>query len=65
MESDDMSILEQREKLYNEVWKEPIVTLAKGYGLSDTGLRKRCRKLGIPIPSAGYWSKLNAGKPVI
>ena len=65
MEIDDMSILEQRKQLYNEVWKEPIVTVAKRYEISDTGLRKRCRKLGIPLPPAGYWAKISVGKPVV
>jgi hypothetical protein len=65
MEFDDMSILEQREKLYNEVWKEPIVTVAKRYEISDTALRKRCKNLNIPLPPKGYWAKLNVGKPVI
>lgn len=65
MEFDDMSILEQREKLYNEVWIEPIVTVAKRYGLSDNGLRRRCRNLNIPLPPKGYWAKLNDAKPVV
>lgn len=65
MEIDDMSILDQRKRLYNEVWKEPVVTIAKRYGISDTGIRKRCRKLNIPLPPAGYWAKFSAGKPVI
>ncbi|MBZ9688484.1 hypothetical protein G9F72_019325 [Clostridium estertheticum] len=65
MEFDDMSIREQREQLYNEVWKEPIVTVAKRYGISDTGFRKRCKRFCIPLPPTGYWAKLNAGKSVV
>ena len=54
----------EREKLYNEVWKEPVTTVSKRYGISDTGLRKRCKALNIPLPSVGYWAKLKAGKSV-
>lgn len=64
MMSEDMDIVDEREKLFNKVWKEPMITLAKRYGLSDNGLRKRCMKLGIPLPPTGYWAKLQAGKKV-
>ena len=53
-----------RETLYQEVWQDPVTTVAKHYGLSDNGLRKICKKLDIPLPEAGYWAKLRAGKAV-
>lgn len=56
--------VKEREKLYNEVWAEPVITVAKRYGVSDNGLRKRCLAVGIPLPSKGYWAKLKSGKPV-
>lgn len=59
-----MTFDEERKKLFDEVWKEPITTVAKRYELSDNGLRKRCIKLEIPLPPAGYWAKVQAGKPV-
>ena len=52
----------ERKKLYEEVWSEPMITLAKKYGVSDTTLKKRCRKYGIPLPDAGHWAKFRAGK---
>lgn len=55
---------EERKKLFDEVWKEPVIKVAKEYGLSDNGLRKRCNKLKIPLPPMGYWAKLQAGKKV-
>lgn len=55
---------DEREALYNEVWTEPMVVVAKRYNMSDSGLRKHCRKLGIPLPPSGYWAKLKAGKTV-
>ena len=53
-----------RETLYKEIWEEPVTTVAKRYNLSDNGLRKVCKKLEIPIPPAGYWAKVRAGKTV-
>lgn len=55
---------DEREALYNEVWAEPMTTVAKRYNMSDNGLRKHCKRLGIPLPSSGYWAKLKAGKSV-
>ena len=26
---------DEREALYNEVWSEPVITIAKRYGMSD------------------------------
>lgn len=53
-----------REQLYEQVWSEPIRTLAKRYGLSDVGLAKTCRRLKIPLPGRGYWAKRTAGHHV-
>ena len=54
-----------RETLYQEVWDEPVSTVAKRYKVSDVAIHKVCKSLGIPTPSLGYWAKLRAGKPVI
>lgn len=47
----------ERETLYNEVWTEPITKLSPKYGISDVGLIKICKKLGIPMPGRGHWAK--------
>lgn len=57
--------ISEREKLYHEVWTEPVTTVAKRYSLSDNGLRKRCKALRIPLPPVGYWAKKQAGKTVM
>lgn len=44
-----------REELYEQVWSEPMISLARKYGLSDVGLRKKCKKLNIPLPPQGYF----------
>ncbi|MDO9253905.1 MAG: hypothetical protein Q7U54_00230 [Bacteroidales bacterium] len=54
-----------RQELYDLVWAESMLTLAKKYDISDVGLRKKCNKLEIPIPNAGYWAKVKYGKKVV
>ncbi len=50
-----------REALYDLVWTEPVVTLAKRWGVSDVAVAKWCRKLNVPRPERGYWAKAAAG----
>ncbi len=52
----------KRDALYEQVWSQPLIDLAKQYGLSDVGLAKICRKLKIPLPGRGYWAKHKAGR---
>ena len=51
-----------RQQLFDLVWTKPMYELCQQFGLSDNGLRKNCKKLNIPIPYIGYWSKLKYGK---
>lgn len=53
-----------REQLYERVWSETAVKLAKELGVSGPGLAKACRKHDIPVPERGYWARLAAGKRV-
>lgn len=59
-----MNTEDERTKLYNEIWSEPVTTVAERYGISDNGLRKRCIKLQIPLPPLGYWAKVKAGAKI-
>ena len=52
----------ERDKLYEEIWAEPVTKVAVRYGISDVALRKICKQLGVPLPPVGYWAKLAAGK---
>lgn len=52
----------EREQLYSEVWKEPVRIVAKRYGISDVGLRKTCKKLGVPMPPLGVLGKARCWK---
>jgi hypothetical protein len=59
-----MSVIFTRQDLYDQVWSEPIRTVANRFGVSDVWLKKCCAKADIPVPHRGYWAKLHAGKPV-
>ena len=53
-----------REQIYELVWSEPIMSLSKKFGISDTAIRKRCKSMNIPIPPRGHWQKVKHQKPV-
>lgn len=55
-------IVHTRDKLYEEVWVEPVIKVAERYGVSGVALAKTCRKLSVPLPPRGYWAKVHAGK---
>jgi hypothetical protein len=52
-----------RKELYDLVWFEPLSALSNKYKISGTGLRKICVRMSIPLPRAGHWQNLRAGKP--
>ena len=62
--NDNSKVIITRVELYDLVWVTPLVHLAKKYQISDSGLRKICKRLDIPLPNSGYWSKLKFNKPV-
>jgi len=51
-----------RQTLYELVWSKPMSELAKGFGISDVALAKRCRLVDVPIPYRGYWARKEAGQ---
>lgn len=53
----------ERERLYQEVWTEPVAAVAARYGVSSASLKKVCRKLAVPTPERGYWALKAAGRP--
>lgn len=54
----------EREKLYKEVWAEPMTKVAERYNISDVALKKTCKKLNIPVPGRGYWAKVYSGEKI-
>jgi len=61
--SDERSPI-SRERLYQEVWAEPIITLSKKYGVSGSYLARICTLLNVPRPSRGYWARVAAWRRV-
>ncbi|MGN6463841.1 MAG: hypothetical protein ACTHLY_21905 [Pseudolabrys sp.] len=53
-----------RSELYTLVWQTPSVRVAAQLGLSNAAFRKLCHDYRIPLPRAGYWTKVAHGKPV-
>ena len=51
-----------REELYELVWSEPMVRLAKRFALTDVALAKTCKRMGIPVP-AGLLAAEGDGVP--
>jgi hypothetical protein len=55
-----------REELFEKIWSQPTIKLAKEYGISDVGLVKICKKLNVPRPLQGYWlRKYRKQKPAL
>jgi hypothetical protein len=53
-----------RKELYDLVWSEPLIQLAKKLNISDNGLRKICKRMNIPLPNSGHWQKIKFGYKV-
>ena len=53
-----------REEIYERVWTTPVSQLAPEWGLSDQGLHKALRRLRIPRPGRGWWTRVRAGRSV-
>ena len=53
-----------REELHQQVWSQPMRTLAKSMGISDVALAKRCKAANVPVPPRGWWARKEAGKSV-
>src|SRR4029453_7879636 len=58
------TIICRREKLFEEVWAEPVRVVARRYGVSAVALAKVCLKLRVPLPGRGYWEQKRAGERV-
>jgi hypothetical protein len=51
-----------REQLYEEVWAEPMTTVALKYKVSSSFLARICIRLNVPRPQRGYWAMYATGK---
>ena len=59
-----MGDLIKRIELYKLVWSKPITKIAKDYKVSDSAIIKICKKMQIPRPGPGYWTRVECGKHV-
>jgi len=50
-----------RDDLYEQVWREPMVAVAARLGVSSSYLGRVCRQLRVPRPRRGYWAKQKSG----
>lgn len=46
-----------REQLFNQIWAEPMGTVAARYGITGNGLARICDRLNIPRPSRSHWTR--------
>ena len=51
-----------RDKLYEEVWAEPMAKVAVRYRISANYLARVCHHLNVPFPHRGYRAKRQFGK---
>jgi hypothetical protein len=54
-----------RRQIYDLVWSAPASEVAKELGISDVALGKHCRKLNIPRPTRGDWTRLQWGHEMV
>ncbi len=51
-----------REELYILVWAEPMLKVAKQFGVSSSYMARVCTVINVPRPERGYWAKRAFGK---
>lgn len=51
-----------RERLYEEVWAEPMTKVAARYNVSGSFLARICTHLKVPRPPRGYWAMIASGR---
>jgi hypothetical protein len=53
-----------RDRLFEEVWAEPMLKVAARYEVSSSFLARICERMNVPRPTRGYWARLAAGQKV-
>ena len=51
-----------RKALYELIWSTPIVDILNIYSITEDGIGRVCRSMGIPKPNANYWKNKSLGK---
>lgn len=47
--------------IHRLVWSAPTQQVATTLGVTDSAIGKYCKRLGVPKPPKGWWTKLNNG----
>ena len=53
----------RRDDLFDAIWQTPRKQLAKKWGISASTITSACRQCDVPVPPAGYWTRVSMGKP--
>jgi hypothetical protein len=51
-----------RQELFALVWAEPMLKVAKQFGVSSSYMARVCTSMHVPRPERGYWAKLQFGQ---
>jgi translation initiation factor 1 (eIF-1/SUI1) len=55
-----------RDTLYNEIWRIPMITLGQEkYGVSRSTIKWACMQMGVPLPPQAYWTHLARGRKIV
>ncbi len=52
-----------RQELHQLVWSKSLEAAAVDLQMSASGLKKVCRRHGVPVPSASHWDKAKRPPP--
>lgn len=50
-----------KEELKILIWSAPLIIISNKLGVSDTAIKKHCKKYQISLPPQGYWNRIKAG----
>lgn len=53
------------QQLHDLIWSMPMTQISRQFGLRDQHIARACDGAEIARPAAGYWQKVEHGKPVI
>lgn len=53
----------RRGDLFDAVWQTPRKQLAEQWRVSASTITSACRQFDVPVPRAGYWTRVSMGKP--
>jgi len=54
-----------RDALYEEVWKAPMLKVGEKYSVSRPTIKWACIQMGIPLPPQSYWTHLAHGLKIV